>query len=138
MRFWDYVNLFEFKTPLKQADRAMLLIADCGGGGTPTAEAVTHAARMLRLSAAEHKLVVVVTDAPANDTAHCAQAARAATSEGVRVMVFVPELVEWMRNGGEAQYEPTPTSAAGRQRRPAGRGADRPEWMDRVPPRAPA
>jgi Mg-chelatase subunit ChlD len=84
--FGDYVNLFEFKTPLKDADRAMLLIAECGGGGTPTAEAVTHAARMLRSSAAEHKLVVVVTDAPANDTAQCAQAARAATSEGVRVI----------------------------------------------------
>ena len=53
---------------------------------------------------------------------------------GTKVMVFVPELVEWMRNGGEAQYEPTPTSAAGRQPRPPRRGADRPEWMDRVPP----
>jgi Mg-chelatase subunit ChlD len=84
--FGDYVSLFEFKTPLKEADRAMLLIADCGGGGTPTAEAVTHAARMLRSSAAEHKLVVVVTDAPANDTAQCAQAVRAAISERVRVI----------------------------------------------------
>ena len=41
--FGDYVNLFEFKTPLNRADRAMLLVADCGGGGTPTAEAVTYA-----------------------------------------------------------------------------------------------
>ena len=48
--------------------------------------AVTYAARMLRSSAAEHKLVVVVTDAPANDTVQCAQAAHAATSEGVRVI----------------------------------------------------
>ena len=90
--FGDYVNLFEFKTPLKEADRAMLLIADCGGGGSPTAEAVTHAVRMLRPSAAEHKLVVVVTDAPANDTLLCAQAVRAATSDGVRVIgVLKPE-----------------------------------------------
>ena len=66
--FGDYVNLFEFKTPLKEADRAMLLIANSGGGSTPTSEAVTHAARMLRSSVAGHKLVVVVTDAPANDT----------------------------------------------------------------------
>ena len=64
----------------------MLLIANSGGGGTPTAEAVTHAARMLRSSTAEHKLVVVVTDAPANDPAQCAQAVRAATSHGVRVI----------------------------------------------------
>jgi von Willebrand factor type A domain len=84
--FGDYVSLFEFKTPLNEADRAMVLISDCGGGGTPTAEAVTHAARMLRSSAAEHKLVVVVTDAPANDTLECAQAIRAANSEGVRVV----------------------------------------------------
>lgn len=84
--YGDYVNLFEFKVPLKEADRAMLLIASSGGGGTPTAEAVSHAAGMLRSSAAEHKLVVVVTDAPANDTAQCAEAVRAATSEGVRVI----------------------------------------------------
>jgi Mg-chelatase subunit ChlD len=90
--FGDYVNLFEFKTPLKQADRALLLIGDCGGGGTPTAEAVAHATRMLRASDAEHKLVVVVTDAPANDTAQCAQAAREAASVGVRVIgVLKPE-----------------------------------------------
>ena len=31
--FGDYVELFEFKTPLKKADRAMLLMADCGGRG---------------------------------------------------------------------------------------------------------
>ena len=37
--FGDYVTLFEFKTPLKEADRAMLLMANSGGGGTPTAEA---------------------------------------------------------------------------------------------------
>jgi Mg-chelatase subunit ChlD len=84
--FGDYVELFEFKTPAKKADRAMLLIADCGGGGTPTAEAVRHAARMMRSSTAEHKLVVVVTDAPANDTAQCARAVHAATGEGVRVI----------------------------------------------------
>jgi von Willebrand factor type A domain len=90
--FGDYVNLFEFKTPLSAADRAMLLVADCGGGGTPTAEAVAHAARMLRSSGAQHKLVVVVTDAPANDTARCAQAVRAANKEGVRVIgVLKPE-----------------------------------------------
>jgi Mg-chelatase subunit ChlD len=84
--YGDYVTLLEFKTPLKEADRAMLLIASSGGGGTPTAEAVSHAAGMLRSSAAEHKLVVVVSDAPANDTAQCAEAVRAATSEGVRVI----------------------------------------------------
>jgi len=84
--FGDYVSLFEFKSPGKEADRAMLLIDECGGGGTPTAEAVTHAARMLRSCAAEHKLVVVVTDAPANDTAQCAAAVRTATGEGVRVI----------------------------------------------------
>lgn len=90
--FGDYVNLFEFKTPLNRADRAMLLVADCGGGGTPTAEAVTYATRMLQSSPAEHKLVVVVTDAPANDTAQCAQAVREAIGEGVRVVgVLKPE-----------------------------------------------
>jgi len=90
--FGDYVNLFEFKTPLNKADRAMLLLADCGGGGTPTAEAVMHAARMLLLSAAEHKLIVVVTDAPANDISQCADAVRAATGEGLRVIgVLKPE-----------------------------------------------
>lgn len=90
--FGDYVNLFEFKTPLNRADRALLLVTDCGGGGTPTAEAVAYAARMLRSSAAEHKLVVVVTDAPANDAAECARAVRAASSEGVRVIgVLKPE-----------------------------------------------
>ncbi len=90
--FGDYVDLFEFKTPLKEADRAMLLIADSGGGGTPTAEAVTHAVRMVRASTAEHKLVVVVTDAPANDAAQCARAVRAASAEGVRVIgVLKPE-----------------------------------------------
>ena len=58
---------------------------------------------------------------------------------GTEVMVFVPELVEWMRNGGGAQYEPR---AAGRAharahglRRP--RKADRPACMDRVRPPAP-
>ena len=90
--FGDYVNLFEFKTPLNRADRALLLVTDCGGGGTPTAEAVAYAARMLRSSAAEHKLVVVVTDAPANDAGECARAVRAANSEGVRVIgVLKPE-----------------------------------------------
>jgi len=84
--FGDYVNLFEFKTPLKGADRAMLLMRDSGGGGTPTAEAVEYAARMLRASAAEHKLVVVVTDAPANDTAACGEKVRAAAANGVRVI----------------------------------------------------
>jgi von Willebrand factor type A domain len=90
--FGDYVNLFEFKTPLNRADRAMLLVADCGGGGTPTAEAIRYAARMLESSPAEHKLVVVVTDAPANDTTQCAQAVGEATSQGVRVVgVLKPE-----------------------------------------------
>jgi len=84
--FGDYVNLSEFKTPLKEADRAMLLMPDSGGGGTPTAEAVAYAARMLRASAAEHKLVVAVTDAPANDTAACADAVRAAAADGIRVI----------------------------------------------------
>jgi len=47
---------------------------------------------MLRSSAAEHKLVVVVTDAPANDAAECARAVRAANGEGVRVIgVLKPE-----------------------------------------------
>ena len=90
--FGDYVNLFEFKTPLNRADRAMMLVTDCGGGGTPTAEAITYANRMLQSSPAEHKLVVVVTDAPANDAAQCAQAVREATGEGVRVIgVLKPE-----------------------------------------------
>ncbi len=90
--FGDYVNLFEFKTPLNRADRAMLLLADCGGGGTPTAEAIAYAARMLESSPAEHKLVVVVTDAPANDTGRCAQAVREAAGGGVRVIgVLKPE-----------------------------------------------
>ena len=84
--FGDYVSLFEFKTPLTAADRAIPLIADCGGGGTPTGEAISHAARMLRSSASEHRLVVVVTDAPANDPGECARAVGAATSEGVRVI----------------------------------------------------
>jgi hypothetical protein len=30
---------------------------------------------------------------------------------GTKVMVFVPELVEWMRSGGEGQYEPAPAAA---------------------------
>jgi hypothetical protein len=84
--FGEYVNVFEFKTPLSVADRAMLLMADTGGGGTPTAEAIAYAARMMRTSTAEHRLIVVVTDAPANDTVECAQAVRAAASEGVRVV----------------------------------------------------
>ena len=58
---------------------------------------------------------------------------------GTRVMVFVPELVEWMRNGGEAQYDPPPLPqgrrASPRAIRPS-RKADRPQWMDRVWPRA--
>ena len=53
---------------------------------------------------------------------------------GTRVMVFVPDLVEWMRNGGEAQYDPAPASKA--TSRPLDRRrADRPAWMDRVSPR---
>jgi hypothetical protein len=90
--FGDYVDLFEFKTPLKAADRAMLLIPDCGGGGTPTAEAVAHAASMLGASDAGHRLVVVVTDAPSNDTVASAEAVRAAAAVGVRVLgVLKPE-----------------------------------------------
>jgi hypothetical protein len=50
---------------------------------------------------------------------------------GTKVMVFVPELVEWMRNGGEAQYEPSLASDAHQARRRR-RGADHPAWMDRV------
>jgi hypothetical protein len=54
---------------------------------------------------------------------------------GTKVMVFVPELVEWMRNGGEAQYEPSPAPPRSLHAR---RKADRPPWMDRVWPRAAA
>jgi hypothetical protein len=53
---------------------------------------------------------------------------------GTKVMVFVPELVEWMRNGGEAQYDLRPTEAGrtrANARRPP-RKADRPAWVDRV------
>jgi Mg-chelatase subunit ChlD len=90
--YGDYVNLFEFKTPLNRADRALLMLSESGGGGTPTAEAVTHAVTMLRSSAAEVKLVIVVTDAPANDTAQCARSVSAANNEGVRVVgVLKPE-----------------------------------------------
>lgn len=56
---------------------------------------------------------------------------------GTRVMVFVPELVEWMRNGGEAQYDPAPTSKTP-SRRIEHRRADRPAWMERVSPRSSA
>lgn len=56
---------------------------------------------------------------------------------GTKVMVFVPELVEWMRNGGEGQYEDAP-AAVDAIRGPAPlqprRKADRPAWMDRVRP----
>ena len=58
---------------------------------------------------------------------------------GTKVMVFVPELVEWMRNGGEGQYEPSPAPALpvrGATSTQARRKADRPAWMDRVHPRA--
>ncbi len=90
--FGAYINLFEFKTPLGRGDQALQLVADCGGGGTPTAEAVTYAARMLSSSAAEVKLVIVVTNAPANDTARCARAVDAARSRGMRVIgVLKPE-----------------------------------------------
>jgi hypothetical protein len=90
--FGDYVNLFEFKTPLNRSDRALVLVTECGGGGTPTAEAVAYATRMLGSSVAEQKLVVVVTDAPANDAAACARAVRAANGDGVRVVgVLKPE-----------------------------------------------
>jgi hypothetical protein len=54
---------------------------------------------------------------------------------GTKVMVFVPELVEWMRNGGEGQYEPTqgPVGASGgRAPLQPRRKADRPAWMDRI------
>lgn len=53
---------------------------------------------------------------------------------GNRVIVFVLDLVEWMRNGGEAQYDPAPTSRSP-SRRVDRRRADRPAWMDRVSPR---
>jgi hypothetical protein len=55
---------------------------------------------------------------------------------GTKVMVFVPELVDWMRNGGEGQYHPSPTAsgtAGGPTSAPRPRRkADRPAWMDRV------
>jgi hypothetical protein len=55
---------------------------------------------------------------------------------GTRVMVvFVPEFVEWMRNGGEAPYEPSPPppgSHVGPGAIGPRRKADRPQWMDRV------
>ena len=52
-------------------------------------------------------------------------------------MVFVPDLVEWMRNCGEAQFDPAPTSEE--PARPLDRRrADRPAWMDRVSPRSSA
>jgi hypothetical protein len=58
---------------------------------------------------------------------------------GTKVMVFVPELVEWIRNGGEGQYEASSAPADGipatAPLQPR-RKADRPAWMDRVPPRA--
>jgi hypothetical protein len=60
---------------------------------------------------------------------------------GTKVMVFVPELVEWMRNGGEGQYEPSSAPALpvrGGTSVQARRKADRPAWMDRVRPRASA
>src|ERR1700755_3176218 len=53
---------------------------------------------------------------------------------GTKVMVFVPELVEWMRNGGEAQYDPRPAeprTPRAHELRPS-RKADHPAWMDRV------
>ena len=50
---------------------------------------------------------------------------------GTRVMVFVPDLVEWMRNGGEAQYDPAPPSNATSSSLDR-RRAERPAWMDRV------
>jgi hypothetical protein len=53
---------------------------------------------------------------------------------GTRVMVFVPDLVDWMRKGGEAQYDPVATSKAP-SRRVDRRRADRPAWMDRISPR---
>lgn len=56
---------------------------------------------------------------------------------GNKVMVFVPELVEWMRNGGEEQYGSAPAGDTP-QRRNRRRGADWPAWMDRVSPRSPA
>ena len=58
---------------------------------------------------------------------------------GTKVMVFVPELVEWMRNGGETQYDPRPAESGprcARELRPS-RKADHPAWMDRVGAPAP-
>jgi hypothetical protein len=56
------------------------------------------------------------------------------TAKG-RTKVFVPDLVEWMRQGGESQYEPDVTP----DRRPthgarirSRRKSDYPAWMDRV------
>jgi hypothetical protein len=56
---------------------------------------------------------------------------------GSKVMVFVPELVEWIRNGGEDQYDPGPPSTAP-ERPGRGRGTDWPAWMDRVSRHSPA
>jgi Helix-turn-helix domain len=58
---------------------------------------------------------------------------------GTKVMVFVPELVEWIRNGGEAQYDPPPAESGyhAHALRPR-RSADRPAWMDRVRAAPPA
>jgi len=103
--FGDYVNLFEFKTPLNKADQALLLVADCGGGGTPTAEAITYAARVLETSPAERRLVVVVTDAPANDTERCARAVREAIGGGVRVIgVLKPESRHQHPDGNDSAF----------------------------------
>jgi hypothetical protein len=84
--FEDYVELYEFKLPHRERDRAMLLFRNCGGGGTPTAEAVRYAADRLRDSEAKRKLIVVATDAPANDLEECRRAVSDAHRDGIRVI----------------------------------------------------
>jgi hypothetical protein len=84
--FEEYVELYEFKPPHRERDRAMLLFRNCGGGGTPTAEAVRYATDRLRESEAQHKLIVVATDAPANDPEECRRATSGAHRDGIRVI----------------------------------------------------
>ena len=48
-----------------------------------------------------------------------------------RIKFFVPDLIQWMREGGEAQYEPAPrmpTTGSVRPLRPR-RRSDVPAWM---------
>lgn len=47
-----------------------------------------------------------------------------------RTMCLVPDLVQWMREGGEDQYDPTPLPPSNLRRLRPRRRADRPAWMD--------